>query len=130
VRFEQNKNASKGIRRWQRNGQIFEIPLKGRIWLSASTFDVVRIETDLAQPNQKLELTRDHLLVDYGLVTFASSNTRLWLPWNAEMYIELHGRRYHHKHFLTDYMLFAVDSSNKISKPKEEASLPATSPSQ
>jgi hypothetical protein len=41
--------------------------------------------------------------------------------------MELHGKRYHHKHFLTDYMLFAVDSSNKINKPKEDPAPPATS---
>jgi hypothetical protein len=35
------------------------------------------------------------------------------------MHMELHGHRYHHKHYLTDYMLFGVDTSNKIGKPKE-----------
>jgi hypothetical protein len=35
------------------------------------------------------------------------------------MFMELHGKRYHHKHFLTDYMLFAVDTSNKIARPAD-----------
>jgi Flp pilus assembly protein TadD len=119
VRFQEKDNATTSIRIWQRDGTYYNVHLKGRIWLSAATFDVLRIETDLASPQRKLELTRDHLLVDYGPVTFSSTNSRLWLPWSAEMFMELHGKRYHHKHFLTDYMLFAVDTSNKIAKPAD-----------
>ena len=125
VRFEEDPNTKAGVRRWQRNGTVYNLPIKGRIWLSATSYDVVRIETDLEQPNLQLELTRDHLLVDYGQVSFSTSKTKLWLPWSADMYMELHGKRYHHKHFLTDYMLFAVDSSNSIGKPKVEAAVPA-----
>jgi hypothetical protein len=51
-------------------------------------------------------------------VNFSAGNTTLWLPWSAEMHMELRGRRYHHKHYLTDYMLFGVDTNNKIGKPK------------
>jgi TolA-binding protein len=119
LRFVESNNINAGIRRWQRNGIVYNIPVKGRIWIAATTFDVLRIETDLTGPDRKLELTRDHLLVDYGPVSFFSSKTKLWLPWNAEMFMELHGKRYHHKHFLTDYMLFAVDSSNRIAKPND-----------
>jgi len=119
LRFQEKQNSRTGVRLWQRNGSLFDLPIKGRLWISPSTFDVLRVETDLTQPDRKLELTRDHLLVDYGPVKFPSSNTQLWLPWTAEMYMELHGKRYHHKHFLTDYLLFAVDTSNKIAKPKE-----------
>ena len=65
-----------------------------------------------------LELNRDHLLVDYGPVKFTEGKTTLWLPWNAEMYLEVHGKRYHHKHYLSNYLLFGVDTSHKISAPK------------
>ena len=34
------------------------------------------------------------------------------------MFLELRGKRYHHRHYLSDYRLFEVDSTNKISKPK------------
>ena len=35
------------------------------------------------------------------------------------MYLELGGKRYHHRHFLSDYLLFGVDTTHKIEKPKE-----------
>jgi tetratricopeptide (TPR) repeat protein len=125
IRFQETKESRGGIREWRRDGKLFQVPLKGRVWISATSFDVLRIETDLLEPVQILGLTRDHLLVDYGPVNFVTSTTTLWLPWSAEMHMELHGHRYHHKHYLTDYMLFEVDTNHKIGKPKE-APAPST----
>jgi len=119
IRFEENKGVQDGMRVWRRNGKLYHIPLKGRIWISSTSYDLLRIETDLREPVEVLTLTRDHLSVDYGPVSFHSTNATLWLPWSAEMYMELHGHRYHHKHSLSDYLLFEVDTNHKISKPKE-----------
>jgi Flp pilus assembly protein TadD len=118
IRFQERNDSRGGVRDWRRDGKIYHLPLKGRIWISSGSYDVLRVETDLLQPVEILGLARDHLLVDYGPVKFTSSNTTLWLPWSAEMHMELHGHRYHHKHYLTDYMLFEVDTNNKIGKPK------------
>jgi tetratricopeptide (TPR) repeat protein len=119
IRFQESKNSNTAVRQWQREGKLFPIAIKGRIWLSSTSFYVLRIETDLVEPVQLLGLTRDHLLVDYGPVNFSSTNAVLWLPWSAEMHMELHGHRYHHMHYLTDYMLFGVDTNHKIGKPKD-----------
>jgi hypothetical protein len=35
----------------------------------------------------------------------------------------LHGRRYHHKHYLKNYLLFSVDSNHKIDAPKNSAAI-------
>jgi len=120
IHFSQKMGKVPSIRTWKRNGTIYEIPLKGRVWISSTTYDLLRIETDLREPSAELQLVRDHLLVDYGPVNFLGGSERLWLPWSAEMYLEIRGRRYHHKHYLSDYMLFAIDTSNKISKPKNQ----------
>jgi Flp pilus assembly protein TadD len=126
VRFQEKKDSAGGVRDWRRDGKLFSIPIKGRIWLSSTSFDVLRIETDLLEPVQNLGLTRDHLLVEYGPVNFSTSNTTLWLPWSAEMHMELRSHRYHHKHYLTDYMLFEVDTNHKIGKPKNPPPPPTT----
>jgi Flp pilus assembly protein TadD len=118
IHFQEKETPHAPIREWRRGGKIYHIPEKGRAWISSTSFDLLRVETDLREPVVALQLTRDHLSVDYGPVTFHSQDTTLWLPWNAEMYTELHGRRYHHRHYLTDYLLFEVDTSHKIAKPK------------
>ena len=121
IRFQENAATAgfTGVREWRKKGMLYDIPIKGRIWVASSSFDLLRVETDLIAPIDKLELSRDHLTVDYGPVSFQNGSAKLWLPWTAEMYMELHGKRYHHKHFLTDYMLFEVDTSNKVHKPKQ-----------
>jgi len=119
IRFQEEDTEKLSVRRWKRNGMVYNVPFKGRIWISQFNFDVLRVETDLIAPIAKLQLTRDHLRVDYGPVKFDRGNQTLWLPWDAEMFMELRGKRYHHRHYLSDYQLFAVDTNNKISKPKE-----------
>ena len=118
IRFEEKKGANLDVRRWQREGTIYNIPIKGRIWIASTSYDVLRVETDLREPVNYLELSVDHLQVDYGPVAFGNGQSKLWLPWSAEMYMELHKKRYHHRHFLTDYLLFGVDTSHKIGNPK------------
>ncbi len=120
VRFEEkSESTGAGVRQWRKDGKIYELPIKGRIWVSSASYAVLRVETELRNPIAGLELTKDHLFVDYGPVQFASGNEQLWLPWSADMYMELHGKRFHHRHFLSDYMLFGVDTTHKINKPKE-----------
>jgi hypothetical protein len=125
VRFEEKRDAKgTGIRTWQTQRALYQIPVKGHVWVANATYAVLRVETDLRDPIAGLELTKDHILVDYGPVDFTAGDARLWLPWSADMYMELHGKRYHHKHFLSNYMLFGVDATHKVSAPKEPAAPP------
>ena len=118
LRFEQKKNVPSHIRTWRNSRGTFPVPLKGRVWINASSYDVLHIETDLRDPVPEIQLTRDHLLIDYGPVRFERGGTTLWLPWDAEMFLELRGKRYHHSHTLRNYMLFSVDTDNTVAKPK------------
>jgi tetratricopeptide (TPR) repeat protein len=120
VHFVEKADIHDGVRTWKTNRKTYDIPIKGRIWISSLNFSVLRIETDLREPIKDLQLTRDHLLVDYGPVDFVSQSKQLWLPWSADMFTEFHGKRYHDKHSLTDYLLFAIDTAEKVGKPPEE----------
>jgi tetratricopeptide (TPR) repeat protein len=120
VRFEDKPGANgQSVRRWHKGMTTYEVAIKGRIWISSLSYAVLRIESDLRDPVAGLGLTKDHILVDYGPVQFSTGNVQLWLPWSADMYLELGGKRYHHRHFLSDYMLFGVDTTHKIENPKE-----------
>jgi hypothetical protein len=37
----------------------------------------------------------------------------------VDMYMVLHGKRYHHRHYFNDYLLFNVDTTPAIGKSKE-----------
>jgi tetratricopeptide (TPR) repeat protein len=119
IRFEQKRDVESRLMNWRNNHGVFPVALKGRVWISSSTYDVLHLETDLRDPMSQIELDRDHLAIDYGPVKFDHGKTSLWLPWYAEMYMQLHGKRYHHRHTLTNYALFSVDTDHQINAPKD-----------
>jgi tetratricopeptide (TPR) repeat protein len=116
--FKQKPGQKSYLRLWETQRQTVEIPLRGRVWVAASDYQVLHVETDLVEPMKELELTRDHLAIDYGPVPFQGGKSELWLPWYADMYLELHHHRYHHRHVLSNYAMFGVDTNNIINKPK------------
>ena len=78
--FRQKPNQQSYLRLWQTQTKTVEVPLKGRVWVAATTYQVLHVETDLREPMKELELTRDHLAIDYGPVPFQNGKTELWLP--------------------------------------------------
>jgi Flp pilus assembly protein TadD len=119
IRFEQRKEIASRLMTWRNNRGIFPVALKGRVWVAANSYDLLHIETDLREPIPQLELERDRLSIDYGPVKFDHGTTSLWLPWYAELYMQVHGKRYHHRHTLTNYALFSVDTDHQIDSPKK-----------
>jgi tetratricopeptide (TPR) repeat protein len=124
VRLEQRKEVPSRVMTWKNRHGVFSVPLKARVWVAANTYDVVHIETDLRDPVAEIELNMEHLVIDYGPVNFEHGKTSLWLPWHADMYMQLHNKRYHHRHTLTNYALFSVDSDHQIGAPKDLPSMP------
>jgi tetratricopeptide (TPR) repeat protein len=119
LRFEQRRDVQSRVMTWRNIKGVYPVALKGRVWISANSYDVVHLETDLREPMPNLELLLDHLVIDYGPVNFEHGKSTLWLPWYAELYLQLHGRRYHHRHTLTNYALFSVDTSSQTSAPNQ-----------
>ena len=116
--FRQKRGQRSNLHVWRTRNLRVEVPLKGRVWLTATTYQVLHLETDLREPMTELELTREHLAIDYGPVVFRNGQTELWVPWYADMFLERHHRRYHHRHTLSNYTLFAVDTNQTVGKPK------------
>lgn len=118
MHFTQKQGERSFLRLWQTKIRTVEVPLKGRVWIATNSFDVLHVETDLREPMKELELARDHISIDYGPVQFKKAQTELWLPWNAEIFLDLHGKHYHHRHTLSNYAIFDVATENKIGAPK------------
>jgi len=111
LRFEQKQDVPSRVLIWRKFTKSFPIALRGRIWVGANNYDLLHLEMDLREPVPQLE-------IDYGPVQFDHGRKQLWLPWRADAYIGLHGKRYHHSHTLSNYTLFSVDTDNKIAAPK------------
>jgi tetratricopeptide (TPR) repeat protein len=121
VYFSQKKDKESRIRQYRMGGHVYPIALKGRAWIDANTYQVVRLETDLRESRPDLRLATEHLVMEYGPVHFKSRKEVLWLPSSAEYYAIFRSQRFHRRHSFTDYMLFSVDDKQKIGDvPKEK----------
>jgi tetratricopeptide (TPR) repeat protein len=92
-------------------GQRFPIKLKGRAWITADKFQVVRIESELSSPVPVLAVR--HSIAEYGPVHFHKKNVDLWLPQSVDVYFEMNKHRYYRRHSFDHYMLFATNAEEK-----------------
>lgn len=92
--------------------------LRGRAWILADSFQVARLETDLAESIPKIRLRLDHQSVEYQPVKASTDNLQLWLPSSTELYMDFLGRRFYRKHSFSDFKIFSVDTQYQINAPK------------
>ncbi len=124
VHFRQKPDKPARLRSYRVNSRSFSISLRGRAWISADTFQILSLETDLVSPVPQIQLRAEHIAVEYMPVKFVSHHQELWLPESAEIYFDYGNRRMHRRHYFRDYMLFAVDEKQQISVPNVEADGP------
>jgi tetratricopeptide (TPR) repeat protein len=126
IHFRQWPNKPSAIKSYQfgLRGPSYPVALKGRAWISADTYQVIRMETDIVAPIPQIKLVAEHTAIEYGPVKFQKANVSLWLPQSAEVYFVWGGKQIHRRHTFGDYLLFGVDEKEKIAAPKELTSAP------
>ncbi len=99
-------------------GTVFHpVKLKGRAWITADTFQIVRMEAEMAAPMPEIQLVSEHQVVEYGPVSFQQKNLSLWLPKRAEIYLDFRKQRYYRRHSFDHYMLFSTATEEKRNEP-------------
>jgi hypothetical protein len=119
IYFKQRADKSSRMRNYKTKEGSFPVSLKGRAWIAANNYQVLRLETDLLAPVKQARLEQEHLVIEYKPVDFKTRKVRLWLPSNAEMYSLFRGHRYLHQHSFADYQVFSVDVFSKTSEEKK-----------
>jgi hypothetical protein len=100
------------------NGPSYQVRLRGRAWISAENYDIIRLESNIVAPVPQIRLLADHTVIEYGPVNFNQGNTTLWLPESAEVYFAWLGKRIHRRHEFSNYFLFGIDDQQQINAPK------------
>jgi len=118
VYFRQRADRIPTLHAYSRGSQIYAVGLKGRAWIAADSFQVVRLESDLVKAYPEIRLGSEHTLIEYAPIRFRAKDVRLWLPQKAEVYFDWRGKRVHRLLSYSGYALFSVDSTQKISPPK------------
>jgi tetratricopeptide (TPR) repeat protein len=112
LHFQQREDKPNRIESYVMGGQPYRVDQKGRAWIDANNLEIVRIESDLVKPVERLSV--QHQIAEYGPVHFQSKNIDLWLPQSADLFLEINRRRYYRRHSFDHYMLF---STNTVDTP-------------
>ena len=122
VYFRQRDDVPGRISGYQVNGSTHAVSLKGRAWITADSFQIAHVETDMVKPMPEIQLILQHISVDYKPVRFQARNEDVWLPANADLYFEYRKHRFHRLDTYSHYKLFSVDSTEKIrEQPNNDA---------
>jgi tetratricopeptide (TPR) repeat protein len=117
VHFRQRDDRPNHMHSYKVGNTIHPVKLKGRAWITADKFQIVRIEAEMVSPMPEIKLLSEHQVVEYGPVPFPKKNTSLWLPKSAEIYFDFRKHRYYRRHSFDHYMLFSTDTEEKRKEP-------------
>jgi tetratricopeptide (TPR) repeat protein len=119
VQFEEKKNDLNPFRSYVIGGFSYPLQLTGRAWIDASTYQVLRLESDLLKPVERIHLTREHIAIEFASVKFRTRDQQLWLPQTAELYVDWNGHRFYRRHTFSNFKIFSTDSTEEVHAPKE-----------
>jgi hypothetical protein len=83
---------------------------QGVAWVDPTSFRILRLRTDIQQPESDVGLQRETTEVEYSEVTFPRGGKTLWLPREVTVSGELNKYIFRNRHLYSDYRLFAVRS--------------------
>lgn len=118
VHFQQREDRPARMSIIRVGREVFPVLLKGTAWIDKENLQIIHLETDLMEPIPKAKLYLEHQALDYGPVHFETNGTPMWLPQNAEIFIDSGNKHFHHRHTYSKYQLFAVDVGQRIGDPK------------
>jgi hypothetical protein len=119
VRFEERHNSPTSISRIEIGGRGFGLRLRGRAWILADSYQVARLESDLADEIPQIRLRLQHQDIEYRPVPVPENKSEMWLPSSTELYMDFRGHRFYRQHSFTNLQFFSVKVQQTFGDPKE-----------
>jgi hypothetical protein len=119
VRFEERRDRRNSISAVDIGSTSFNLRLHGRAWILADSYQVARLESDLADQVPKIRLRLQHQVVEYRAVRLPETKREIWLPSSSELYLDFLGHRFYRRHSFTDFKFFSVKTQQTFGDPKE-----------
>ena len=89
-------------------GQEADMLTQGILWVDKSNFQILRMRSDLLAPNNEIRLDQLTTDVTLGEVRLQDVPNPLWLPTDADVYLEIGGQKYRNMHHYQDYRRYRV----------------------
>ena len=75
-------------------GILFGFFLQGFVWVDPTTYQILRMRTDLLFPLFEAGLTRQTSVIDLAQVRFDETGQALWLPHEVTVYSDIYGAKF------------------------------------
>jgi tetratricopeptide (TPR) repeat protein len=122
VHFQQKPDRPSRIHAYVIAGNYHSVPLKGRAWIDAATYQLARLEFELVKPMPEIHLLRERVSIDYAPVQFRSRDVQLWLPSHADLLISRDNKAFFRTHSFSNFQLFSVGTGQQPQVRKESYS--------
>lgn len=119
VRFEERRESRNRMSSVEMRGANFNLRLHGRAWILTDSYQVARLESDLAEEVPKIRLRLQHQNIEYRAVRLPESKREIWLPSTSELYMDFLGHRFYRRHTFTDLKFFLVKTQQTFGNPKD-----------
>jgi hypothetical protein len=117
LRFEESPDPRKSFHQIKINGSAFPLRFRGRAWIAADGYEILRLETDLVTSLPQIHLKQEHLEIAYAPVEFQEPQLLLWLPESTFLQINYRGHRYQRTHQFSHFELFLVGTEQTVKEP-------------
>ena len=89
-------------------GHEVEMLTQGILWIDKTTFQILRMRTDLLTPNAELRLSQSTTDVTFSEFQLQNTPAPLWLPNDVSVFILINGEKYRNLHRYTNYRRYQV----------------------
>jgi tetratricopeptide (TPR) repeat protein len=125
IAFAQKPETARTTERFKTNEGSALILLQGLAWIDPTTFQILRLRTDLLSPQPSVRLERQTTEIQFQKVSFKDVATALCLPQEVSVTVDWRGRVYRNWHRYSDFRVFNVET-----KETRKALLPPAPPDQ
>jgi len=119
VRFEERRDRRNSLSTVDIGSRSFSPRLHGRAWILADSYQVARLESDLAEEVPQIRLRLQHQYIEYRALRLPETKREIWLPSSSELYLDFLGHRFYRRHSFTDFKFFSVKTQQTFGDPKE-----------
>jgi hypothetical protein len=90
-------------------GRDVEMLTQGILWIDKNNFQILRLRTDLQQPNKEIRLNQATTDVSFSQVQLQNNPEPLWLPDDVTVFIEIANEKYRNLHHYSNYRRYQVE---------------------
>jgi len=91
---------------------------QGLAWVDAETYQIIHLTKDLLNPLPQVNLEKQTTDIEFSEVHFNQGTQTFWLPNAVTVTLDWNGKVFRNNHAYSDFIVFNVQSSQKIGRPK------------